>query len=137
MTHTTAPAATTTHRSGAARAVTVAILAAAVVNVVIFLAFSAAGASYDNSVLGAPVGVTNVLLMTIAPMLIGMLVVVLASRRWPRLLTVGRWVGAVLALATVAMTAAGGFSTLAFVALALMHVVVAVAVFTGLGAIKR
>jgi hypothetical protein len=137
MTHTTTPDATTTPRTGAVRPIAMAILAAAVVNVAIFLAFSAAGASYENSTLGAPVGVSNVLLMTIAPMLIGMLVVALASRRWPRLLTVGKWVGAVLAIATVAMTAAGGFATLSFVALALMHVVVAVAVVTGLGALKR
>jgi hypothetical protein len=137
MTHTATTSATTTTRPGAIRPIAVAILAAAVVNVVIFFAFSAAGASYENSTLPAPVGVTNVLLMTIAPMLIGMLVVALASRRWPRLLPVGQWVGSVLALATVAMTAAGGFTTLAFVALALMHVVVAVAVFTGLGALKR
>jgi hypothetical protein len=137
MTQTTAPAAPTTHRPGAVRPIAVAILAAAVVNVAIYLAFSAAGATYENSVLGAPVGVPNVLLMTIVPMLVGMLVVALASRRWPRLLTVGRWVGAALALATIAMTAAGGFATLAFVALALMHVVVAVAVLVGLGAIKR
>jgi hypothetical protein len=134
---TTTPDAPTKARSTLVRPIAVAILAAAAVNVVIFFAFSAAGATYENTVLPAPVGVTNVLMMTIAPMLIGMLVVALASRRSPRLLTIGQWAGAALALATITMTVAGGFPTLAFISLALMHVVVAVAVFTGLGASRR
>ncbi|WP_370463002.1 DUF6069 family protein [Nocardiopsis sp. FR26] len=137
MPHTTAPEVTATQRPRSVRPIAIAILAATAVNLAIFFAFAAAGASYDNSTMPAPVGVANVLLMTIAPMLVGMGVTALLARRWPRLLTVGRWAGAVLAIATIAMTAAGGFAALGFAALALMHVVVAAAVFFGLGAIKR
>ncbi|WP_435106220.1 DUF6069 family protein [Nocardiopsis synnemataformans] len=137
MSHTTTPEATATQRPGAVLPIAIAILASAVVNVAIFFAFAAAGASYEASTMPAPVGVGNVLLMTIAPMLIGMGVAALLARRWPRLLTVGQWVGSVLAIVTIAMTAAGGFAALGFISLALMHVVVAAAVFFGLGAIKR
>lgn len=131
----TSPA--TAARTRGARAVTVAILGAAVVNVAIFLVFRAAGANYENTRQPEPVGLPAVLFLTVVPMLIGMITVALLSRRWPGLLTAGRWAGPALALATITMTVVAGFETLSFTALASMHVSVAVAVLLGLNALKR
>jgi hypothetical protein len=133
----TITATTRAETNGAVRPITLAVLGAAAANVVLYLIFKAAGADYQNDMLTAPVAVPNVLFMTIPAMLIGLTAVALLSRRSPTALTVGRWVGVVLALATIAMTASAGFETLSFVALALMHVVVAIAIYLGLGAIKR
>ena len=131
-------AATTRAKTNSAiRPLALAVLGAAAANVVLYLLFKAAGADYENDMLSAPVGIPNVLFMTIPAMVIGLTAVALLSRRSPKVLTVGRWAGVVLALATIAMTASAGFETLSFVALALMHVVVAIAVYRGLGAIKR
>jgi hypothetical protein len=135
QTITTPPAADDT--TGSVRPITLAVLGAAAVNVVLYLAFKAAGADYENTQLAEPVAIANVLFMTVPALLVGMTAVALLSLRWRSLLTVGRWVGVALALATIAMTATAGFETLSFVALALMHVVVAIAVYAGLGAIKR
>ena len=103
------------------------ILGAAIVNVALFLIFQAAGATYENTA-AMPVGVTNVLIMTIVPLLIGLGAVALISRRRPGFVTIGKWTGIALALLTIAMTATTGFDTLGFVALALMHVIVAIAI---------
>jgi hypothetical protein len=133
----TITATTRTETNGAVRPITFAVLGAAAANVVLYLIFKAAGADYQNDMLTAPVGIPNVLFMTIPALVIGLTAVALLSRRSPTVLTVGRWAGVVLALATIAMTASAGFETLSFVALALMHVVVAIAIYLGLGAIKR
>ena len=131
---TTAPSTPAT--TGSVRPLALAVLAAAAANVVLYLLFKAAGADYETDMLAAPVGIPNVLFMTIPAMAIGLTVVALLSRRSPKVLTVGRWAGVVLALATIGMTASAGFETLSFVALALMHVVVAIAFYLGLGALK-
>jgi hypothetical protein len=119
------------------RVIAAAILGAAVVNVAIFLSFSAAGADFENTLLPQPVGLPAVLFLTIVPMLVGLSGVALLSRRRPALIAAGQWVGPALALATIAMTVAAKFDALSFIALALMHVVVAIAVFTGLRAFHR
>ena len=108
-----------------------AIIGAAAVNLLLFLAFRSAGADYSNTA-GVAVGVPNVLVMTVVPLLIGVTAVLLLARGRPALLRFGRWGGAVLALLTIAMTAAAGFDPVSFLALALMHVVVAAAVATAL-----
>lgn len=135
MTQTTT-AASTPATTGSVRPLALAVLGAAAANVVLYLLFKAAGADFENDMLAAPVGIPNVLFMTIPAMAIGLTVVARLSRRSPRVLTVGRWAGVVLALATIGMTASAGFETLSFVALALMHVVVAIAIYLGLGALK-
>lgn len=135
MTATQTDPATRTTRP--VRPIAITILAAAVVNAAIFLAFSAAGANYENTRIPQPVGLPAVLFLTIVPLLIGLTGVALLSRRWPGLVTVGRIVGPALALLTVAVPAASGFDTLSFLALTLMHSIVAVAVFLGVGALKR
>lgn len=133
----TATATTRAETNGAVRPIALAVLGAAAVNVVLFLIFKAAGADYENDMLPAPVGIPNVLFMIIPAMAIGLTAVALVSRRSPKVLPVGRWAGVLLALATVGMTASAGFATLSFVALALMHVVIAIAVYVGLGALKH
>lgn len=135
MTQTIAATGTTRPRGG--RVIAVAVVGAAAVNVAIFLIFRAAGATYENTVQPMPVGLPAVLFLTIVPMLIGLSAVALLSRRWPGLMTVGLWAGPALALATIAVTVVAGFEALSFVALALMHVIVAITVFFGLNAIKR
>lgn len=134
---TTQASPTTTTQTRPVRAIALAVLGAAVVNVGLFLAFDAAGATYENTRMPQPVGLPAVLFLTVVPMLIGLTAVALLSRRWPGLVTVGRIAGPALALLTIAVPAASGFDTLSFIALALMHVTVAVAVFLGLDARKR
>ena len=120
-------------RAGLSRPLLVvpAIIGAAAVNLALYLVFRAAGADYANTA-GVAVGVPNVLVMTVVPLLIGVTAVLLLARSRPALLRLGRWGGAVMALLTIAMTAAAGFNAVSFCALALMHVVVAVAVVTAL-----
>lgn len=107
------------------------ILAAAIINVALLLIFKAAGADFVNTV-GVQVGVANVLVMTVVPLLGGFAVVAFASRRNPAFLRIGRWVGIGLALLTIVMTAAVGFDPIGFIGLALMHIVVAAAIAVGL-----
>jgi hypothetical protein len=137
MTSTQTDPSTGTTRTRPGRTITIAVLGAAVLNAVIFLAFSAAGGTFENTRIPQPVGLPAVLFLTIVPLLIGLGGVALLSRRWPGLVTVGRVVAPALALLTIAVPATSGFDTLSFVALALTHTVVAVAVFLGLGALKR
>ncbi|WP_342024912.1 DUF6069 family protein [Arthrobacter citreus] len=112
------------------------ILAAAIINVALLLIFKAAGADFVNTV-GVQVGVANVLVMTVVPLLVGFAVVAFASRRNPAFLRIGRWVGIGLALLTIVMTATVGFDSLGFIGLALMHIVVAAAIAVGLRPAKR
>src|SRR5690606_792587 len=65
MTATQTDPATRTTRP--VRPIAITILAAAVVNTGIFLAFSAAGASYENTRLPQPVGLPAVLFLTVVP----------------------------------------------------------------------
>ena len=97
----------------------------------LFLIFRAAGATYENTA-AMSIGLTNVLIMTTVPLLLGFGLVALLSRRWPVFIKIGRWIGVALALLTIVMTAATGFDTLGFVALALMHVVVALTIIVAL-----
>jgi Family of unknown function (DUF6069) len=128
MAQTTSPLAQTKPKASSRGPLLAAsIIGSAIVNVALFLIFQAAGATYQNTP-GMPVGLTNVLIMTIVPLLSGLGTVALISLRWPRFITIGKWTGVALALLTIAMTATTGFDTLGFVALALMHVVVALAI---------
>jgi hypothetical protein len=127
---------TTRTGSSRTRLITASIIGAAIVNLALFFGFGAAGAGYHNT-MGMTVGVPNVLGMTVIPLLIGLGAVVLLSRRWPVLRAVGRWVGVALALLTIGMTATAGFDTLSFLALALMHLVVAAAITTALAPAKH
>jgi hypothetical protein len=141
MTQTSSPSARTTGQttpqgSSRTRLMAASIIGAAIVNLVLFFGFGAAGAGYHNT-MGMTVGVPNVLGMTVIPLLLGLGAVVLLSRRWPVLRAVGRWVGVALALLTIAMTATAGFDTLSFLALALMHLVVAAAITTALTPTKH
>ncbi len=128
MTQTTSPVVPTKQETPGRRPLlAVSVLGAAIVNVALFLIFRASGATYENTA-GMPVGVINVLIMTIVPLLIGLGILALVSRRRPGLIEIGKWTGIALALLTIAMTATTGFDTLGFIALALMHVVVAFAI---------
>ncbi len=128
MTQTTSPIVPTSQETpGRGPRLAASVLGAAIVNVALFLIFQAAGATYENTA-GMPVGVVNVLIMTIVPLLIGLGILALISRRRPGLIKIGKWAGIALALLTIAMTATTGFDTLGFIALALMHVIVALAI---------
>jgi hypothetical protein len=132
MTQTTSPIIPTKQEiPGRGPLLAASILGAAIVNVALFLIFQAAGATYENTA-GMPVGVINVLIMTLVPLLVGLGILALVSRRRPGLIKIGKWTGIALALLTIAMTAATGFDTPGFIALALMHVTVALAIATAL-----
>jgi predicted Na+-dependent transporter len=139
-TQTSATTATAgTPRNNAGRSVAVQagiILGAVIVNIILFFAFTAAGGDFQDAA-GTPAGLPNVVLMTLAPLVLGLGLTALLAKRWPKVRTIARWVGAALALLTIAMTAAARFDTPSFVARALMHVVVAAAIVLALAPAKR
>lgn len=124
---------------GRVQAVVATVLAALLVNLVIWVVGAAAGGSFqftDGAVTqsAAPAGVV---LLTVVPLLIGMVLAALLSFRWLGVIRVAQVVAPALALLTVAPTFMAGFDGTSTAALALMHVAIAVVVVIGLEAMRR
>lgn len=124
---------------GAPVAVAATVLAALVVNLALWLAGLVAGGSFEYTDAGtvsaaAPGGVV---LMTVVPLAAGLTVGALLGLWWRGFLRVAQVVGVVLPLATIQGTAAADFDGASTVALAAMHVVIAVAAVTGLEVLRR
>ncbi|HVE96268.1 MAG TPA: DUF6069 family protein [Pseudonocardiaceae bacterium] len=119
--------------------VTAGAVAAAVVNLVIFFIGGAAGASFaffDRGTLHE-IGAWEVISATAPPLVVGTGLATLLARWWSWVIRLAQVIGGSLAL----LTAAGPLTTDADgatrIALALMHVVLAVAVVVTLEAIRR
>ncbi len=110
------------------------------VNLALWLAGMAAGGDFtmtDETGARASVAPGGVVLMTVAPLAVGMTVAVLLSRLWAPVLRVAAAIGAVAALGTIAGTLAADFDGPSTVTLALMHVVIAVVLVAALEALYR
>lgn len=114
-------------------------VAATVANLVILLIGRAAGASFvvvDGANLHE-VATTGVIIATVPPLVVGTVLAALLAHWWPPIIRVAQVIGGALALLTVAgplMADTDGGTRLA---LALMHVVLAVAVVLSLEAVRR
>jgi hypothetical protein len=121
------------------QAITAGAVAAAVVNLAIFFIGGAAGASFaflDHGTLHE-IGAWGVITATVPPLVLGTGLATVLARRWFWVIRWAQVIGGGLALLTVAgplMTDADGATP---VALALMHVVVAVTVVVTLEAIRH
>ncbi|MGH3901088.1 MAG: DUF6069 family protein [Pseudonocardiaceae bacterium] len=121
------------------QAIVAGAVVAAVVNLVIFFIGAAAGASFaflDRGTLHE-IGAWSVIVATVPPLVIGTALAALLARWWSWVIRLAQVIGGGLALLTVAgplMTDADSATRLA---LALMHVVLAVAVVVTLEAIRR
>jgi Family of unknown function (DUF6069) len=120
-------------------AVLFSALLALVVNLVLWLIGRAGGGSFELTDAGTTMSVApgGVVMLTLAPIVVGMGIAALISLRLPLVLRVAQVVGVIAPLGTIAMTLAADFDTVSTVALSLMHVVIAVVVPIGLEAMRR
>ncbi len=98
-------------------------------NLLIWAGALLAGADFEVSRAGAEpmtVGAVTIALMTVAPLLLGGVVLALATRRSPRALTVLGWLGLAIGILTAPMPFTMLAGTGTQVALAAMHVVTGV-----------
>ncbi|WP_019203251.1 DUF6069 family protein [Tsukamurella sp. 1534] len=116
---------------------TVAVALAA--NLLLWLIGLAAGGDFTMTVEGARQSVApgGVVLMTVAPLAVGMTAAVLLSLLWAPILRVAAVIGAVAALGTIAGTVTTDFDGPSMVTLSLMHVVIAAVLVTALEALLR
>lgn len=120
-------------------AIGAAAVAATAVNLLILLIGRVGGASFelvDGAALHA-VTVGGVLTSSVVPLVIGTVLATLLGLWWPGVFRLAQFVGAGLALLTVAGPLMADTDTGTRLALAAMHVVVGVAVVLSLEAIRR
>lgn len=110
----------------------IAVIAAALINVVIFFVITGLGASL---VVGAdsPMAVTTVpvVIATVVPLLLAGLVTFLLARKWPVLRTVAAWAGLVFAAASTFAPLTGAADVATGIGLAAMHLVAGASWFFG------
>ncbi|MGH3932009.1 MAG: DUF6069 family protein [Pseudonocardiaceae bacterium] len=121
------------------QAIAVGAVAATAVNLVILFIGRAAGASFvlaDGANLHE-VATTGVILATVPPLVVGTVVAALLARWWLGVIRLAQVIGGGLALLTVAGPVTADTDGGTQLALALMHVVLAVAVVLSLEAVRR
>lgn len=109
-------------------------------NLVLWLVGLAAGGDFtmtDPDGVRASVAPGGVVLMTVAPLAVGMTAAVLLSTLWAPVLRIAAAIGAVASLGTIAGTLAADFDVPSTVTLSLMHVVIAGVLVTVLEALYR
>ncbi|WP_336086411.1 DUF6069 family protein [Nocardia sp. SSK8] len=115
------------------------VVAAVVLNLIVWGIGAAAGGSFlvtdgDTVTDVAPGGVV---IMSAVPLLIGLTAAVLVSHLWTGVLRVAEVVGSVLSVATIALTVAADFDTASTVALSVMHVVLVPVIVVALEGVRR
>lgn len=105
-----------------------AVLAALVVNVAIWLVGDTAGANFDVEQ-DRPVSIPAVAVLSVVPIVIGLLALALLSRAWPQVRRLAPWTGLAVAGLTVAVPLSVAVDTTTQVTLAAMHLVVGAAWF--------
>ncbi|WP_067712792.1 DUF6069 family protein [Nocardia yamanashiensis] len=128
---------TTAHR---ALIVAGTVTAAVAVNLILWLIGKAAGATFTYLSNGETFTSTPILVIaeTAVPLAAGLTLATLAAVKWPRIIPAAQMIGVLLATVTAAGALLTDFdSTASRLSLALMHVVVAAAVFLGLRAISQ
>ena len=120
-------------------AIAATAIGALVPNLVIWLLGLAAGGSFEMTDAGTTSSVApgGVVMLTVIPILIGMTLAALISLKWVAVIRPAEVIGALLPLATIALTIQADFDTASTIALSVMHVVIAVAVVAGLEAMRR
>lgn len=123
---------------------TTAVLGAVAVslfgNLVLWLVGLAAGGDFtmtDPDGVRTSVAPGGVVLMTVAPLAVGMTAAVLLSKLWAPILRVAAVIGALASLGTIAGTLAADFDGPSTVTLSLMHVVIAAVLTVVLEALYR
>ncbi|GGK58814.1 DUF6069 family protein [Nocardia camponoti] len=116
-----------------------AALAALVLNLILWGIGEAAGGSFLTTDKGVQQSVApgGVVLMSLAPLGIGLTVAVLISYLWTPILRVAAVVGSVLSLGTIALTVAADFDTASTIALSLMHVALVPVMVIALEAVRK
>lgn len=116
-----------------------AAAAAVLLNLVIWLIGAAAGGSFEavsgNEIKDAAPG--GVILMSAAPVLIGLTAAALLAYRWVGVLRVAAVVGSVLSVATIALTVAADFDGTSTIALSVMHLALVPVLVVGLEGLRR
>ncbi|MGF0314919.1 DUF6069 family protein [Nocardia fluminea] len=139
MTTTTAPTAPTVPALNRPVAVLGAVVAAVVLNLIVWAIGAAAGGSFvtvDNGKL-LDVAPGGVILMSTVPLLIGLTVAVLVSYLWTGVLRTAAVVGSVLSIGTIAMTVSSNFDTASTITLSVMHVVLVPIMVIALEGVRR
>ncbi len=126
--------------SRAKRRTTVAcvLLGTCAFNLLLYVAGRAFGGTFAYTRQGKLIGVdaVAVTIMSVIPLAVGITIVGALSRRWPRLITVAKIVGPVLAVVTIGlMTVPAGFDTTSTLFLSMMHLVLAPAAVFALRAL--
>ncbi|WP_343930606.1 DUF6069 family protein [Tsukamurella strandjordii] len=117
-----------------------AVAASLLANLVLWLVGLAAGGDFtmtDPEGVRASVAPGGVILMTVAPLAVGMTAAVLLSLLWAPVLRVAEVIGAAAALGTIAGTLSADFDGPSTVTLSLMHVVIAVVLVAALEGLYR
>ncbi|MGH3569268.1 MAG: DUF6069 family protein [Pseudonocardia sp.] len=124
---------------GRVQAVVATVVAALLVNLVIWAIGAAAGGSFEftNVDIRQSAAPGGVVILTVVPLLIGMILAALLSYRWFGAIRVAQVVGPALALLTIVSTLLADFDGASTVALAAMHVAIAPIVVVGLEAMRR
>jgi hypothetical protein len=121
-----------------ASVVGVTVLVARVSNLATLGAGLTAGGDFGSTAADdrLTVGADGVAMLTIVPLLIGMTLAAVLSRRWPVVLRIGMFAGPALALATIGfMTIPADLDTTSTVFLSLMHVALVPVTILGLRAL--
>jgi hypothetical protein len=116
------------------------VVAAVVINEIIYAIGRALGGDFLFTNAGKSTEVTtwSVAALTTGPLLVGMTLVALLSRKWPSIIKVALVVGPALALVTIAiLTIPADLDTTSTTTLALCHVALVPVVLGGLLAIAR
>lgn len=121
------------------QASTVGAMAATVANLMILFIGQAAGASFvlPDGANVHEVGTAGVIIATAPPLVLGIVLAALLAHWWPWVIRVAQVIGGGFALLTVAGPVLADTDGGTQLALALMHVVVAVAVVLSLEAVRR
>ncbi|MGH3612217.1 MAG: DUF6069 family protein [Pseudonocardia sp.] len=124
---------------GRVQAVVATVVAALLVNLVIWAIGAAAGGSFEltNGDVTQSAAPGGVVVMTVVPLLVGMTLAALLSYRWLGAIRVAQVVGPALALLTIVSTLMADFDGPSTVALTAMHVAIAPIVVAGLEAMRR
>ncbi|MFB7877757.1 MULTISPECIES: DUF6069 family protein [unclassified Nocardia] len=115
------------------------VVAAVVLNLIVWGIGAAAGGSFvvtDGDTV-SDVAPGGVVIMSAVPLLIGLTAAVLVSYLWTGVLRVAEVVGSVLAVATIGLTVAADFDTASTVALSVMHVVLVPVIVVALEGVRR
>jgi len=120
--------------------VAVTVVAAVVINLVVYALGVALGGDFDFTNKGKTIHVSpaSIILMTTVPLLVGMTLTALLSLKWSAIIKAALVIGPVLALVTIGiMTIPADLDTTSTITLAVTHVALVPVMIAGLLALAR